>query len=219
MSSERLDSDELGSEQPIRASNGAQSPRPEQAACSLHESSTNSRNPSDQRFSRPAEAFSDAHRTTTSELAETSFVDWSMRPPSMRPMAVGLRLVGDIFNDVLKERWLRGDLAASNVALAERFLDVSEKRIREWRTSERSIPSGVWAVLPIEIVEAFWERLIDLRNGGRPGRRALTMIRRALPKLRALAGTADRYEAMAVLVELQKACGDIIAELAKEPNR
>lgn len=171
---------------------------------------------------RTAEAFSVAERTKQSLRAEQAYRDWNQVAPSQRPLAVGRRMIADLFDAVLRERWLRNDLSASNVALAERYLGISEKVVRQWRedSSEgRSMPTGALMVMPLDLVEEFVERLLDLRNGGRSGRRGITMIRRAIPKLRSLLVSHDRYEAMRVLMDLQKTCGDLIAELAKEPEK
>jgi len=159
----------------------------------------------------------EAERTEKSLRAERAFVDWNTVAPSKRPLKLGRSMFADLLDGVLRARWLRGDLTVSNVALAERFLGITEKQVREWREGERSMPAGALMALPVELVEELVERLLDLRNGAQPMRRALSMLRRAVDKLEnAKMSPADRYEATRTLLDLQVRLASLMSRLVAE---
>ena len=88
--------------------------------------------------------------------------------PSTSRMAAARLEMADMFDGVLSERWAQDDNSASNVAIAERWLDVTEKAVRKWRKAEHAhdkpIPMAAQLVLP-ESVAVDLVTAIVMRRG------------------------------------------------------
>lgn len=125
-----------------------------------------------------------------------------------------------LFDRVLAERWARGDDSVSNRAIADRFLRVTEKQVRQYRDARKHVPIAALYALPLELVEELVRRLLEERRGaaGR-NRRGFIVLREGArlvrESLRSLS-TEERVEALRSLLALQRELADVVAELAQE---
>jgi hypothetical protein len=98
----------------------------------------------------------------------------------------------------------------SNRAIADRYLLVDEKQVRQQRDGRKNIPLAALFVLPLPLVEEIVGKLLDVRAPVRSPRRALGVVRDALVMLDAPVSADDRAE---VLRGLRSARDHIIARL------
>lgn len=137
-------------------------------------------------------------------------------PPSRLPLAVGgaARLAAaDLFNAVLAERWERGDDSVSNRVLADRFLCVDEKQVRQYRDGRKHVPLAALFVLPPPIVQDVVDRVVVARVGERQG---LALLRKSVRALRTGLKDCDRAEALRAVHDAQRELLELAAALAAE---
>ncbi len=158
--------------------------------------------------SDPVSSGNDA-RTAASARAENAYRDWNAVTKSQRPLALARGEVASQFNARMHAHWVNGNDAMSNVVIAERYMGINEKTVRQWRDDEKAMPLAALLVLPPTIAAELLEWVQD-RRSLTPHRRGLPMLGDALTRLERPVATDDREE---VLRGLREARDQIIARL------
>lgn len=138
-------------------------PRSMYDACSgIDGAASSARNPAESRSSR-------AEQTTAPH-------------PALSIGGRARRVAADLFHGVLTERWERGDDSVSNRVLADRYLEVDEKLVRQYRDGRKHVPLAALVVLPVPVVRDIVDRLMTLR--GVSEREDAATLRQTIRRLR-----------------------------------
>lgn len=121
------------------------------------------------------------------------------------------RAAADLLHAVLTERWERGDDSASNRVLADRYLEIDEKQVRQYRDGRKHVPLAALVVLPMPIVRDIVDRLLAMR--GATEREGAVLIRRGVEALKT--STRDRAEALRVVHDAQRQLLELAAHLTE----
>lgn len=136
-------------------------------------------------------------------------------PEPRLPLSVGgaARLAAaDLFNAVLAERWERGDDAVSNRVLADRYLRVDEKVVRQYRDGRKHVPLAALLVLPLPVVREVLDRLLATR--GVTEREDAATLRQVIARMRERS-PRDRAEVLRTVLEAQRQLVELAAELSR----
>lgn len=103
----------------------------------------------------------------------------------MSPLAAGRVQAATTLDAVLRARWDEGDDSVSNVALAERFLGVTEKAVRKWRdpahAHDKPVPLAALFAFPDAVVDDLVQALMEAR--GLRNRSPLAALRAAAARV------------------------------------
>ena len=153
-------------------------------------------------------------RTAHSHRCEQAYRDWTTTPPSQRPLAVARGEIARAFDAFLHERWLAGDAALSNVAVA-RACGVDERMVRGWREGEKALPAAALLVMPVAAAQALVARVQERRILS-PHRRGAAILRDALEQLEQPVSAEDRGAVLRELLDALRRINEQIAKLATE---
>lgn len=124
---------------------------------------------------------------------------------SRAPLGVGgaARLEGaDLFDAVLNERWEHGDDSVSNRAIADRYLRIDEKQVRQYRDARKLLPFAALLILPVPVVAELCTRVLAAR--GIVQREGAAMVRHGIDRIAKSLSKENAPEVRRLIRELQR---------------
>lgn len=109
----------------------------------------------------PEKRAEQTERTGESVKAETAYRDWSLVPPSERPLVKHRAAHARVLFELLRDHAVSRSWFALQIGL-------NEKQVRKMLKAEISIPSQVSSCMPLEMRTDYLERLAVIDGASRP---------------------------------------------------